>query len=210
MNMILKQLQQQRILPVIQLEDLKGAEPLAEILITHGFPIIEITLRSDVSLAAIERIKKRYPQSILSAGTVLTPTQVDSARKAGAEFVISPGFNPVTFKHALQSNMFMVPGVNSPSDIEQAFYHGASVMKFFPAEASGGVNMLKSLTGPYQRIHLIPTGGINPDNLASYLQIPQVIACGGTWLAPLDSLNKGQWKIIEEKVKVTRNLIDSL
>ncbi|KEI69318.1 bifunctional 4-hydroxy-2-oxoglutarate aldolase/2-dehydro-3-deoxy-phosphogluconate aldolase [Endozoicomonas elysicola] len=210
MDMILKQLQQQRVLPVIQIEDLNSAEPLAEILIAHGFPIMEITLRSDVSLAAIKRISKRYPQSILSAGTVLTPEQVDAARQAGAEFVISPGFNPVTYNHALQSKVFMVPGINSPSDIEQAMYHGAQVLKFFPAEASGSVNMLKSLTGPYQHIRVIPTGGISPDNLASYLQIPQVIACGGTWLATVDSLNQRKWNIIEEKVKAARQLIDCL
>lgn len=210
METILKQLQQQRVLPVIQIEDLECAEPLAEILIAHGFPIMEITLRSEVSLVAIERIKQRYPQSLLSAGTVLTPEQVDAATRAGAEFVISPGFNPVTYNHARQAGVFMVPGVNSPSDIEQAMYHGGQILRFFPAEASGGIPMLKSLTGPYRQIRLIPTGGINPDNLANYLQIPQVIACGGTWLATVDDLNKGQWQLIEEKVKNTRRLIDSL
>ena len=207
---LLEQLRQQRVLPVIQIEQLECAEPLAEILLGHGFSILEITLRSDISLAAIERIKRRYPESILSAGTVLTPEQVDAATQAGAEFVISPGFNPVTFNHACQTGVPMVPGINSPSDIEQAMYHGGKVLKFFPAGASGGVPMLKSLTGPYGDVRLIPTGGINPDNLAHYLHIPQVVACGGTWLATVDELNKRQWDSIEEKVRFARDLIDKL
>ncbi len=209
MTAILDQLQQQKVLPVIQIETLDCALPLAKILITHGFEIMEITLRSDIALEAIRRIKKEYPHSVLSAGTVLTTEQVNAADKAGTDFIISPGFNPVTFNHARQSNIFMIPGVNSPSDIEQAMQQGATVLKFFPSEASGGVTMVKSLTAPYRGIRFIPTGGISLSNLADYLEIPQVIACGGTWLATADELNHHQWDKIEEKVKKTRQFLDN-
>ncbi|WP_066016571.1 bifunctional 4-hydroxy-2-oxoglutarate aldolase/2-dehydro-3-deoxy-phosphogluconate aldolase [Endozoicomonas atrinae] len=207
---ILDQLQQQRVLPVIQIENLDCALPLAEILINHGFSIMEITLRSDIALEAIRRIKKEYPQSVLSAGTVLTPEQVNAADQAGTDFIISPGFNPVTFNYACDSSIFMIPGINSPSDIEQAMQQGATVLKFFPAEASGGVAMVKSLTAPYRDIRFIPTGGINLGNLSDYLDIPQVIACGGTWLATTEELNQYQWDKIEDKIRNTRQFLNNL
>ena len=207
---LLQQLSKQGVLPVLQIETIESVVPLAEILTASGFSIMEITLRSDIALAAIELIKTRFSDSILSAGTVLTPEQVDHARASGAEFVISPGFNPVTFKHAASRKLPMIPGVNSPSDIEQALQCGISLLKFFPAEASGGTTMIKSLLGPYQNIQFIPTGGINLSNLASYLAIPQVVACGGTWLATVDDLRHERWDEIEKKVIATRRFIDQL
>lgn len=190
-----------RVMPVIQIEHAVDAVPLAKILVENGLPAAEITFRTAAAAESIRLIRAAYPEIVLCAGTVLTVEQVNAAIEAGADFVISPGFNPTTVKYCLINNIKMIPGVNNPSLVEQALELGVSALKFFPAEASGGVNMLKSLVGPYSQVQLMPTGGVTPLNLGEYLAIPQVIACGGTWIAPTKAITNHDWDLIAGNVR---------
>ncbi len=194
-----------RVMPVIQIENAADAVPLAKVLVENGLPAAEITFRTAAAAESIRLIRAAYPQIVLCAGTVLTTEQVDAAIAAGADFVISPGFNPTTVKYCLANNIKMIPGVNNPSLVEQALELGVSALKFFPAEASGGINMLKSLVGPYSQIQLMPTGGVTPLNLSDYLAIPQVIACGGTWMVDKKLIQEGKW---DELAKLTREAVE--
>ena len=190
-----------RVMPVIQIEHAVDAVPLAKILVENGLPAAEITFRTAAAAESIRLIRAAYPEIVLCAGTVLTVEQVKAAIEAGADFVISPGFNPTTVKYCLTNNIKMIPGVNNPSLVEQALELGVSALKFFPAEASGGVNMIKSLVGPYSQVQLMPTGGVTPLNLGEYLAIPQVIACGGTWIAPTKAITNHDWDLIAGNVR---------
>lgn len=206
-NTWVEQLRDLRVMPVIQIEDADDAVPLARMLVENGLPAAEITFRTPAAALAIQRIRDAYPDIILCAGTVLTGDQADLAVKAGANFVVSPGFNPKTVQHCLDKGINIIPGVNNPSQVEQALEMGINVLKFFPAEASGGINMLKSLTGPYSQIQLMPTGGVKLSNLKDYLAIPQVVACGGTWVAPTDAIRANDWKAIAKSIRETCQLI---
>ena len=199
-----------RVMPVIQIENAADAVPLAKVLVENGLPAAEITFRTAAAAESIRLIRAAYPQIVLCAGTVLTIEQVDAAIAAGADFVISPGFNPSTVKYCLANNIKMIPGVNNPSLVEQALELGVSALKFFPAEASGGINMLKSLVGPYSQVQLMPTGGVTPLNLGEYLAIPQVIACGGTWIAPTRAIANHEWDLIAGNVREVRAMIDQI
>ncbi|KJF87415.1 bifunctional 4-hydroxy-2-oxoglutarate aldolase/2-dehydro-3-deoxy-phosphogluconate aldolase [Photobacterium phosphoreum] len=199
-----------RVMPVIQIENAADAVPLAKVLVENGLPAAEITFRTAAAAESIRLIRAAYPQIVLCAGTVLTIEQVDAAIAAGADFVISPGFNPSTVTYCLENNIKMIPGVNNPSLVEQALELGVSALKFFPAEASGGINMLKSLVGPYSQIQLMPTGGVTPLNLGEYLAIPQVIACGGTWIAPTRAIANHEWDLIAGNVREVRAMIDQI
>ncbi|PSU72629.1 2-dehydro-3-deoxyphosphogluconate aldolase [Photobacterium phosphoreum] len=199
-----------RVMPVIQIENAVDAVPLAKVLVENGLPAAEITFRTAAAAESIRLIRAAYPQIVLCAGTVLTIEQVDAAIAAGADFVISPGFNPSTVTYCLENNIKMIPGVNNPSLVEQALELGVSALKFFPAEASGGINMLKSLVGPYSQIQLMPTGGVTPLNLGEYLAIPQVIACGGTWIAPTSAIANHEWDLIAGNVREVRAMIDQI
>nr|WP_221943198.1 bifunctional 4-hydroxy-2-oxoglutarate aldolase/2-dehydro-3-deoxy-phosphogluconate aldolase [Photobacterium carnosum] len=190
-----------RVMPVIQIEHAIDAVPLAKILVDNGLPAVEITFRTAAAVESIRLIRASYPNIVLCAGTVLTIEQVDAAMAAGADFVISPGFNPTIVKYCLTNNIKIIPGVNNPSLVEQALELGVNALKFFPAEASGGVNMLKALVAPYSQVQLMPTGGVTPLNLGEYLAIPQVIACGGTWIAPTNAITHHDWELIAGNVR---------
>ncbi|MCD9516095.1 bifunctional 4-hydroxy-2-oxoglutarate aldolase/2-dehydro-3-deoxy-phosphogluconate aldolase [Photobacterium carnosum] len=190
-----------RVMPVIQIEHAIDAVPLAKILVDNGLPAVEITFRTAAAVESIRLIRAAYPNIVLCAGTVLTIEQVDAAMAAGADFVISPGFNPTIVKYCLTNNIKIIPGVNNPSLVEQALELGVNALKFFPAEASGGVNMLKALVAPYSQVQLMPTGGVTPLNLGEYLAIPQVIACGGTWIAPTNTITHHDWDLIAGNVR---------
>lgn len=197
-----------RVMPVIQIENANDAVPLAKVLVENGLPAAEITFRTQAAAQAIANIRAAYPEITLCAGTVLTPEQADAAIAAGADFVVSPGFNPTTVKYCLDNDIKIIPGVNNPSQVEQALEMGVQAMKFFPAEASGGISMLKSLTGPYGNIQLMPTGGVKPTNLMDYLAISQVFACGGTWIAPTAAIAANDWQSIAVNVRETCKLLD--
>ena len=206
-NEWIEKLRALRVMPVIQIENADDAVKLAQVLSENGLPAAEITFRSDAAAESIRRIRAAFPEIVLCAGTVLTAEQADLAIEAGADFVVSPGFNPTTVKYCLENGIKIIPGVNNPSQVEQALELGVSALKFFPAEASGGINMLKSLTGPYGNIQLMPTGGVKPSNLLDYLAIPQVLACGGTWIAPTAAIRDNDWETIASNVRATCELI---
>ncbi len=203
----LTKLQALKIMPVIQMDDAKHAVSLAKVLVDNGLPAAEITFRTEAAAESIAQIRSAYPDMLLCAGTVLTKDQVDLAILSGANFVISPGFNPTTVQYCLDRGVFVIPGVNNPSGIELALEMGISLLKFFPAEASGGLTMLKALSGPYHQVHFMPTGGVSPVNLSDYLSLSQVAACGGSWIAPSSAINHQNWSEIAKNVQAVLALI---
>ena len=177
-----------RIVPVIALEEEENAVPLGEALLEGGLPLAEITFRTAAAEASMRRLNRELPDILLGAGTVLTTEQVDTAIDAGASFIVTPGFNPRVVEHALNRGIPITPGINSPTGVELAMEYGLRLLKFFPAEVSGGVKMLKALGGPYKGVSFVPTGGVSLSNLESYLSMKNVAACGGSWLVPKDAL----------------------
>ena len=175
-----------RVIPVVEIPGVEYAVPLAEALVGAGLPCAEITFRTDSAAAAIAAIAASVPDIYLGAGTVLSVEQADAAIAAGAKFLVAPGFNPRVVAHAANRGIPMLPGIATPTDIEQALSYGISLVKFFPAEANGGVSYLKAVAAPYGGVRFVPTGGVGPKNLLSYLGLPQVAACGGSWMVKKD------------------------
>ncbi|MBO0214716.1 bifunctional 4-hydroxy-2-oxoglutarate aldolase/2-dehydro-3-deoxy-phosphogluconate aldolase [Vibrio sp. Vb2880] len=195
-----QRLQHIKIVPVIAINDAAHAVPLAKVLVENGLPCAEVTFRTDAAQESIRLMRDAYPELLIGAGTVLTTQQVDQAISAGADFIVSPGLNPTTVKYCQQRGIAIVPGVNNPSLVEQAMELGLRTVKFFPAEPSGGVAMLKALCAVYP-VQFMPTGGVNPRNVAEYLAIPAVVACGGTWMVPTDLMDRGDWDAIARLVR---------
>ncbi|EKO5151635.1 bifunctional 4-hydroxy-2-oxoglutarate aldolase/2-dehydro-3-deoxy-phosphogluconate aldolase [Vibrio fluvialis] len=195
-----QRLQQIKIVPVIAINDAAHAVPLAKVLVENGLPCAEVTFRTDAAQESIRLMRDAYPDLLIGAGTVLTTQQVDQAISAGADFIVSPGLNPTTVRYCQQRGIAIVPGVNNPSLVEQAMELGLKTLKFFPAEPSGGVAMLKALSAVYP-VQFMPTGGVNPRNVADYLAIPSVVACGGTWMVPSDLMDSGNWDEIARLVR---------
>lgn len=205
MKTLEQRLQEIKIVPVIAINDVAHALPLAKVLVENGLPCAEVTFRTDAAAESIRVMREAYPDLLIGAGTVLTTEQVDMAIDAGVDFIVSPGFNPTTVKYCQQRNVAIVPGVNNPSLVEQAMEMGLKTLKFFPAEPSGGVNMLKALTAVYP-VNFMPTGGINPANVGDYLNVKSVVACGGTWMVPTDLMDKGDWDGLAALVKAVSDL----
>ncbi|NUY55945.1 bifunctional 4-hydroxy-2-oxoglutarate aldolase/2-dehydro-3-deoxy-phosphogluconate aldolase [Salinivibrio sp. EAGSL] len=189
-----------RIVPVIAINNADDAVPLAKTLVDNGLPCAEITFRTDAAASAIRQMRDAYPELLIGAGTVLTPAQVDAAIDAGADFIVSPGLNPTTVKHCQQRGIAIVPGINNPSLVEQAMELGLDTLKFFPAEASGGIAMLKALSAVYP-VSFMPTGGVSEENVSDYLALPSVLACGGTWMVPAKLINEQRWDEIAALIK---------
>ncbi|WP_434354971.1 bifunctional 4-hydroxy-2-oxoglutarate aldolase/2-dehydro-3-deoxy-phosphogluconate aldolase [Parasalinivibrio latis] len=201
LNEALKKL---KVIPVIAIDDAEDIIELGNVLAENGLPVAEITFRSDAATEAIRLLRKSRPDMLIGAGTVLTQAQVLLAKEAGADFIVSPGFNPNTVKACQELGIDIIPGVNNPSNIEAALELGLTTLKFFPAEASGGVNMVKALIGPYQDIELMPTGGINSNNINSYLAIPKVVACGGSWMVDKALIKTKNW---DDIARLTREAV---
>jgi 2-dehydro-3-deoxyphosphogluconate aldolase/(4S)-4-hydroxy-2-oxoglutarate aldolase len=195
MRNILERVSQLKLIPMVVMDKAEDAAPFADALVRGGLPIAEITFRTPAAEAAIRLLADRK-DLIVGAGTILTTDQADRAIDAGAQFVVAPGTNPVVVEHVLKRGLPMVPGVITPSEIELAMSLGATTLKFFPAETMGGVATLKALAGPYPDVRFIPTGGITPELLPTYLKLPSVAACGGSWLAPRDLLAAGRFDAI--------------
>ncbi|EKF9123630.1 bifunctional 4-hydroxy-2-oxoglutarate aldolase/2-dehydro-3-deoxy-phosphogluconate aldolase [Vibrio cholerae] len=189
-----------KIVPVIAINDVAHALPLAKVLVENGLPCAEVTFRTAAAAESIRIMREAYPDLLIGAGTVLTTAQVDEAIAAGADFIVSPGLNPTTVKYCQQRNIAIIPGVNNPSLVEQAMEMGLRTLKFFPAESSGGIAMLKALSAVYP-VSFMPTGGINPNNAQEYLALKSVVACGGTWMVPTDLMDKGDWDTLAELVR---------
>lgn len=196
-----------RIVPVVKIDDDARATALAETLKRSGITVIEITFRTDAAAEAIRRCRNETEGVVVGAGTVRTKDQVDRAIDAGAEFLVSPGFNPVVCEYALSKGVPHIPGTITPSEIEQATNLGLDVLKFFPAESAGGVGFLKSLAAVYPDIGIMPTGGVNAGNLADYLALPNVVACGGSWMVKPQWISDGNFGAIE---KTSKAAIDSI
>lgn len=189
------------IVPVIALDKAEDAAPLAEALCKGGLPCAEVTFRTAAAEESIRIMTEKFPQMLVGAGTVLTTEQADRAIAAGAKFIVSPGLNPTVVKHCIQRSVPIVPGCANPSDIEAAIELGLDVVKFFPAEAAGGIKMIKAMSAPYGNIRFMPTGGINADNINDYLSFSKIIACGGSWMVSKDMITAGEFDKITELTK---------
>lgn len=174
------------IIPVIKLERVEDAVPLARALLEGGIPVAEVTFRTEAAAAGIAAIRRELPQMLVGAGTVLTTEQAAAAIESGAQFVVAPGSNGRVIEGVLAEGIPMIPGVATPSEIEAALERGLRVLKLFPAEVLGGIAMLKALSGPYPQVQFVPTGGISASNLKSYLQQKNVLAVGGSWMVQSD------------------------
>lgn len=207
MSTISEQLAAIKIIPVIALERAEDIIPLGKALAENGLPAAEITFRSDAAAEAIRLLRKAQPDMLIGAGTVLNREQVIAAKDAGATFIVSPGFNPNTVRACQELGIDIIPGVNNPSTVEAALEMGLTTLKFFPAEASGGIHMLKSLLAPYTKIQFMPTGGINTKNVNDYLAIERVLACGGTWMVDPKLINAGRWNEIGRLAREAADLV---
>ena len=207
MNAILEQIQKIGIVPVVVINDEKDAVPLAKALCAGGLPCAEVTFRTAAAAGAIKAMTEAFPNMVVGAGTVLNAEQVDAAVAAGAKFIVSPGLNPNTVKYCIEKNVPITPGTSSPSDIEAAIELGLDVVKFFPAEQSGGLAKIKAMAAPYVNMKFMPTGGINAKNITSYLDFPKIIACGGSWMVPGDLISAGEWDKIES---LTREAVQTM
>lgn len=189
------------IVPVIALDDAKDAEPLAKALCDGGLPCAEVTFRTAAAEESIRIMSQKFHEMLVGAGTVLTTEQADRAAAAGAKFIVSPGLNPKVVSHCIDKGIPVVPGCSTPSDIEKALELGLTTVKFFPAEAAGGLPMIKAMSAPYTAVRFMPTGGINADNLNEYLSFGKIIACGGSWMVKKDMIAAGDFAKITALTK---------
>ncbi|HOF02804.1 MAG TPA: bifunctional 4-hydroxy-2-oxoglutarate aldolase/2-dehydro-3-deoxy-phosphogluconate aldolase [Atribacterota bacterium] len=196
MNNVLNKISELGIIPVVKIDQAQDAVPLGKALLSGDLPAAEITFRTAAAEDAIKALTDELPELLVGAGTVLTIEQVQKAVAAGAKFIVSPGFNTKIVDYCLENNIAITPGVNSPTQIEMAIEKGLKAVKFFPAEASGGLPLLKALSGPFSEIKFIPTGGIDQNNLLSYLSHPQVLACGGSWMVKPELILSGNFEQI--------------
>jgi 2-dehydro-3-deoxyphosphogluconate aldolase/(4S)-4-hydroxy-2-oxoglutarate aldolase len=204
MDKILEKIKGFGIVPVVKIEKTEDALPLGKALVAGGLPLAEITFRTAAAAEVIRTLTEGMPEMIVGAGTVLTTEQAEAAIEAGARFIVSPGFNPKVVSFCREQGVTVTPGVNSPTQIEAAMEYGLGVLKFFPAEESGGTAFLKAVAAPYEGIRFIPTGGINAVNLTSYLSLKNVSACGGSWMVKADLISAGKF---EEITELTREAI---
>jgi 2-dehydro-3-deoxyphosphogluconate aldolase/(4S)-4-hydroxy-2-oxoglutarate aldolase len=203
---------QHRVIPVIAIESVDAALPLADALIAGGLPIIEITFRTAAAAEVLERLTSERPDLIVGAGTVLTVDQVKAAADRGARFAVAPGLNPWVVEAAGQHQLPMIPGVATASNIEMALALGCRLLKFFPSEALGGTKMLRALAGPYAHtgVKFLPTGGVTADNLENYLSLDVVRAVGGTWLAKQADIAAGRWQEIRDRCRAAMEIVARL
>jgi len=206
----MKKLSKIGIVPVVVLEDAKDALPLAERLMKGGLPCAEVTFRTAAAEESIRLMAKAYPDMLIGAGTVLTCDQADRAIDAGAGFIVSPGFNPKVTEHVLKKGVPMTPGVCTPTEIEAALQFDLDVLKFFPAEPSGGLKMIKALAAPYVGLRFMPTGGIGPDNVRDYLKYDRIVACGGSWMVSGKLVREGNFDEIERLVKEAAGIVKEI
>lgn len=201
-NNAVRQLEQLKIVPVLAIDKVEDGMKICELLCECNLPAAEITFRTAAAEEIITKASKAFPQLLVGAGTVLNVQDLHRAFKAGAKFAVSPGFNPTVVKEAVASSYAFFPGISCPSHVEQAYELGVKVMKFFPAEAAGGVPMLKSIIAPYRHlgIRFMPTGGVKPSNIGDYLALKEVVGAGGTWLATTADMNEGNWDKIKSNI----------
>ena len=193
MHEVLTRIGKIRLVPVIKIERAQDAVPLGNALLEGNLPVAEVTFRTGAAAEAIAALKRDCPALLIGAGTVLSVDQVKQAVDAGAEFIVSPGFNPKVVDYCVDEGIPVTPGINNPTQIEMGLERGLEVLKFFPAEASGGMALLKAMSAPYGGVRFIPTGGIGPKNLVSYLSFDRVFACGGSWMVKSEMISSGDF-----------------
>ena len=210
MNDVLKRIHEIGIVPVIKIEDIEKAVPLAKALVAGGIPVAEVTFRAARADEAIAKIVAEVPEMLAGAGTVLTVEQADAAIAAGAKFIVSPGFNPKVVAHCVEKGIPVTPGCSNPADMEAAMEFGLDTVKFFPAEAAGGIAYLKAISGPYSNLKIMPTGGINANNVRDYLAYDRIVACGGSWMVPKKLVNEGKFDeitaLVAEAAAIVREI----
>jgi 2-dehydro-3-deoxyphosphogluconate aldolase/(4S)-4-hydroxy-2-oxoglutarate aldolase len=195
------------VMPVIAIEDVEKTTALGEALLAGGLPCVEITFRTQAAQDAIATFVKVFPEMLVGAGTVLTIENAKKAIDAGVQFIVTPGFDKDVIEYCLKHNTFISPGVATPTDINMALKFGLNTLKFFPAEALGGIKLLKAISAPYRNVRFIPTGGVNASNLLDYLKLPQVVACGGSWMVKKQLINEGKFDTITNLVKEAVDLV---
>lgn len=207
MNKILKQISEIGIVPVIAINDVDKAVPLAKALVAGGIECAEVTFRTACAEEAIKKIKKEVPEMLVGAGTVLTCEQLDRAVKAGSNFIVSPGFNRKVVEYAISKGVLIAPGTATPGEMEQAMELGLEVVKFFPAEQNGGIAKIKAVCGPYKNLMFMPTGGINAGNLKDYIMFDKILACGGSWMVNSKLIDAGNFEEITRLTKEAVNVM---
>ncbi|WP_257812625.1 bifunctional 4-hydroxy-2-oxoglutarate aldolase/2-dehydro-3-deoxy-phosphogluconate aldolase [Aggregatibacter actinomycetemcomitans] len=208
-NQLIEKFRQLKVVPVIALDNAEDILPLADTLAQNGLPVAEITFRSPAAAEAIRLLRQQRPEFLIAAGTVLAAEQVVAAKNSGADVVVTPGFNPKIVQLCQDLALPITPGVNNPMAIEAALDVGIETVKFFPAEASGGVKMIKALLGPYAQLQIMPTGGIGMQNIKDYLAIPNVVACGGSWFVEKKLINEKSWQEIGRLTKEVAEWINT-
>jgi 2-dehydro-3-deoxyphosphogluconate aldolase/(4S)-4-hydroxy-2-oxoglutarate aldolase len=204
---VLKKIQEIGIVPVVKISRAEDAVPLAKALCEGGLPCAEVTFRTACAAEAIKAMTDAFPEMLVGAGTVLTTAQADAAMAAGAKFLVSPGLNPTVVQYCVEKGYPITPGCSNPSDVEQALSFGLEVVKFFPAEAAGGLPMIKAMSAPYGNLKFMPTGGIDASNLKSYLDFNKIIACGGSWMVKADMIDAGDFDGIR---KLTQKAVEAM
>ncbi len=198
------------VVPVMVIKRVEDAVPMAKALADGGITVFEITLRTPAALDAIRAIAQALPETLVGAGTVLTPEQYDAAVEAGAKFIISPGYTCTLMEHAKKGSAPLIPGVATPSEIMTALELGYDHLKFFPAEANGGAAALKAIAAPLAQVKFCPTGGVSPKNVADYVALGCVTTVGGTWMLPADAIDSGDWATITALTQKAVELVNSL
>jgi 2-dehydro-3-deoxyphosphogluconate aldolase/(4S)-4-hydroxy-2-oxoglutarate aldolase len=209
---ISKRIESTGIVAVLVIDREEDGPDLAKALLEGGVDIMELTLRTPAAIGALRRIRAEVPDMLAGAGTVLTPAQVEEVKNAGAEFAVSPGLNPRVMQAAKEAGLPFAPGISTPSDIEQALEFDCRLLKFFPAEASGGLARLKAMSAPYQHlgVRFVPLGGVNEKNMSTYLADPLIAALGGSWLAPREAIMEKRWSDITGLARQATTLIGSI
>lgn len=210
MENIMVQIEKTGVIPVVVINDVEDAEPLAQALCEGGLPCAEVTFRTAAAEESIRKMTDIYPDMLIGAGTVLTTEQVDRAVAAGAKFIVSPGFDPDVVDYCILKQIPVFPGCITPSEVAQAVKRGLKVVKFFPAVQFGGVSTIQALTAPYVGLKFMPTGGVNAKNLADYLQCKSIIACGGSWMVKSDLIKAGEFEKIKDMTKEAVSLVNEI
>ncbi len=207
MSTVLERFHELGVIPVVVLEDAKDAEALGKALCDGGLPVAEVTFRTDAAEESIRIMASKFPDMLVGAGTVLTVEQARRAVAAGAKFIVSPGFNPKVVQYCVDNDIPVTPGIQTPTEIEMALEFGLKVVKFFPAEAAGGLKMIKALAGPYVNTYFMPTGGISLENAPEYLKYNKIWAVGGSWIAKKDEIAAGRFEDIKVKAEEAAALV---
>lgn len=210
MENIMVQIEKTGVIPVVVINDVEDAEPLAQALCEGGLPCAEVTFRTAAAEESIRKMTDIYPDMLIGAGTVLTTEQVDRAVAAGAKFIVSPGFDPEVVDYCILKQIPVFPGCITPSEVAQAVKRGLKVVKFFPAVQFGGVSTIQALTAPYVGLKFMPTGGVNAKNLADYLQCKSIIACGGSWMVKSNLIKAGEFEKIKDMTKEAVSLVNEI